>query len=100
MKKFSEYNIAPKGRFIGDKIKISKIINKEVELHDFKIVESKYDKDGTKPKCLYLQIKQDTEFSLVFSGSKNLIEMVEQIPRGDLPILTTIMKNGEQLEFR
>ena len=42
MKKFSEYNISPKGEFIGDKIKISKILNKELELHDFKVVDSKY----------------------------------------------------------
>lgn len=30
MKKFSEYNIVPKGKFLGDKIKITKILKKEV----------------------------------------------------------------------
>lgn len=100
MKKFSEYNIIPKGQFVGDKIKISKILNKEVELHDFKIVDSKFEKDGLKEKCLHLQIRYEEELRVIFSGSKNLIEMIEQLPKEELPILTTIIKNGEQMEFR
>ena len=99
MKKFSEYKIIPKGKFIGDKIKITKVLNKEVELHDFKIVDSKFEKEGVRSKCLYLQVRISEELFVIFSGSKNLIEMIEQLPREDLPILVTIIKNGEQLEF-
>lgn len=99
MKKFSEYKIVPSGKFIGDKVKISKILNKEIELHDFKIVDSKFEKDGKRNQCLYLQIKQEADFLVVFTGSKNLIEMIMQVPKEDLPILATITKNGELLIF-
>jgi hypothetical protein len=81
MKKFSEYKIIPKGKFIGDKIKITKVLNKEVELHDFKIVDSKFEKEGVRSKCLYLQVRISEELFVIFSGSKNLIEMIEQLPR-------------------
>jgi len=35
----------------------------------------------------------------LFSGSKNLIEMIKQVNEKDFPFLTTIIKQGERLEF-
>ena len=46
MKKFSELGIKPPEiGFIGEKIKISKILNREIIVQDFKIDKSKYPKN-------------------------------------------------------
>ena len=100
MKKFSELGItADNGLFIGDKIKISKIINLEIKVIDFKIEESKYPKDKA-GKCLCLQIEIDNEKRIVFTGSSVLIKMIEQVKKEDLPFMCQIVKEGEHFEFK
>lgn len=40
MNSFSQFNIkAPEKGFEGDKIKMSKVLNREIVIHDFKIWE-------------------------------------------------------------
>ena len=59
MNDFKEFGIEIKSKsFVGDKIKITKILDKKVIVHDFKIEESKiqsYREMGA-GNCLYLQI--------------------------------------------
>lgn len=98
MRKFSELGIkANPQNFTGEKIKISKILNKEIVLHDFKILDSKF--EGKSGKCLHLQIKFNNEKHLVFSGSTILMEMIQQINKDIFPLTTTIVKDNEYLEF-
>lgn len=98
-KKFSDFGIKPvlKG-MVGDKIKIGKILNKEIEVVDFRIDDSKYGTGGS--KCLCIQIKLDGVDRIVFTGSKVLMETIEQIPKSTgFPFTTTIVEENERYEF-
>jgi hypothetical protein len=70
MNRFSQFNIkAPAKGFEGSKIKISKILNKEIVVHDFKIEEYKVPafREKGSGKCLHLQISFDNEMHVVFT---------------------------------
>ncbi len=57
MKKFSDLNIKIRIKsFEGTKIKICKILNKEIIVYRFKIENSKIYKDRGNGKCLHLEI--------------------------------------------
>ncbi len=97
MKKFSDFNIKPSlSSFIGDKIKIDRILNTEIIVHDFKIQDSTA-KPGT--KLLTLQIERNNTRNIVFTGSRVLQDMILQIPKESFPFKTTIIKESEHLEF-
>ena len=56
MRTFKEFGIKPASKsFIGDKIKIDRIVNREIVVLDYKVEDSKYNKGNG--KCLYLQIE-------------------------------------------
>lgn len=97
MKRFSELGIPATNLMVGDKVKISKIINVEIEVLSFKIKESKYKDKGD--RCLYLQINYRGEKAVVFTGSSVLIKQIEQVPADAFPFTTTIKKEGEHYEF-
>lgn len=95
MKQFKAFNIQPKRTvFLGEKIKIDRILNKEISVHAFTLAESKY-----KGNLLSLQIKVNGEFRVVFTGSKVLIDMITQVQQDDFPFTTTIVKENEFYEF-
>lgn len=97
MKKFKDFNIKSKNdNFSGEKIKINKILDKEIIVENYKINASKI-RIGT--EYLSIKIKFSEEDRVLFSGSKNLIEMIKQVNEKDFPFLTTIIKQGERLEF-
>ncbi|MBA4852042.1 hypothetical protein [Emticicia sp. BO119] len=96
MKKFSDFEIKNEQKtFVGDKIKISKILNKEIVVLGFEI------KDSTvfKGKCLYLQIEVGDKKHLVFTGSKMLIESIQKVPKDGFPFETTIVEENEMYQF-
>lgn len=82
--------------FVGDKIKVDRIINNEITVLGYKIEDSKK-KPGT--KFLTLQIEKSNQRHVVFTGSRNLIDIIEQIPKEKFPFQTTIKKDNEYLEF-
>ncbi len=97
MKQFKDFNIkALEAGFVGDKIHITRILNRQVTVVDYKIENSKF---GVSKKCLCLQIKLDDAKRIVFSGSRNLINAIEQIPKTEYPFLTTIIEDNKRLEF-
>ncbi len=98
MKKFSELNISGGDNLIGDKIKIEKILNREIIVTKFRIETSKYPKNKT-GQCLYLQLELNGGKNVVFSGSDVLINQIQQVSEGDVPFTTTIIKSGEHYEF-
>jgi hypothetical protein len=99
MNRFSDLGIKPtQKRLVGDKIKIAKILNREILVRDYRLEDSKYGKNRS-GKCLYLQIEIDGVKHIVFTGSDVLIDMISQIPKEKFPILTTIIKEGEWFEF-
>ena len=96
MKKFSEFGIKTslQEAFTVDKIKTSRIMNKEIAIHNYRVEDSKFT-----GKCLYLQIVFDGEKRVVFTGSKTLIEMIEKVEKGNFPFNTTIVKEDERYVF-
>ncbi len=83
--------------FEGDKIKIDRILNKQITVEAYKIEVSKYDK-GT-GKCLYIQVLVDGSKRVLFTGSANLMDMINQVPKDKFPFKTTIIKENERFEF-
>lgn len=99
MKSFKDLNVKPKEStsFKGDKIKISKVFNREIIVVDYKIKESKYEKSNN--NCLWLQIILNDNYHVLFTGSDYLIETIKQIKKEDLPFKTTIVEENERYEF-
>lgn len=101
MKEFKDLGLkaVPK-RFTGDKIKITKILNKPIIVCDYKVSDSKYEGTG---KCLHLQIEFETEKRVVFTRGTALIEMLEQADKKtDFPFKATIVREDDNgpFEFR
>lgn len=98
MNKFADFQITTYQKaFTGDKIKIDRILNREIVVHDYKIEKSKFEKASG--KCLHLQIELNNTRHVIFSGSIYLMDQIEQIPRDKLPFKTIIIKENERFEF-
>lgn len=96
MNRFSDFNVTPPERqFDGEKIKIFKILNKEVKVLNYRIVDSKFKNS----QRLDLHIEVENVKYIVFTGSNHLLKTIEQINKKDLPFLTVIEKDGESFKF-
>lgn len=99
MHKFSDLNISPDVKtFIGEKVKISKILNQEITVRAFRIEESKFPKNKS-GMCLSLQIMFEDQHRVLFTGSDVLISQIKKVPEGSFPFTTTIKKEGECFMF-
>lgn len=100
MNKFSQFNIKNtiKG-FEGDKIKMSKVLNREIVVHHFKIEDSKVFKEKGTGKCLQLQISLNGNKHVIFTSSSGLIEVIKQVPENGFPFITTIIEENERFKF-
>lgn len=95
MKSFKDFKIVSDHKgFEGDKIKMKKILNKEIVIYDYAIKDSNY-----KDKCLHLQIGVGDLKHVVFTGSKILIHNIEKVPKDGFPFKTTIVQENERYEF-
>jgi hypothetical protein len=98
MKKFKDFGIKTTLQsFTGDKIKMSKILNREISIHDFKLEDSKYGNGNS--KCLYMQIAIGDTKHVVFTASTVLIETIQKVPKTEFPFITTIIEENERFEF-
>ena len=96
MKSFSQFNIQAVNKgFEGDKIKMSRILNREIVVHAFKIEDSKV----YKGKCLCLQISFNNEKHIVFTSGSVLIDMIHKVPDSGFPFTTTIVEDNERFLF-
>ncbi|HHT9139073.1 MAG TPA: hypothetical protein ACFYEK_17745 [Candidatus Wunengus sp. YC60] len=95
-KKFSDFakDILP---LDGPKIKIDAIINKEVTITGFKIMDSKFEKNESS-RCLTLQIVLDGHKYVLFTGSIILIEQITKY-QCEIPFVTTIKKIDRYYTF-
>lgn len=99
MTEFSELGISVEtNAFIGDKVKMSKILNTKIEVQKFKIEESKFKENGN-GKRLVLQILWKSEMHIVFSGSLTLQNAILRVPINKFPFTTTIIKQDECYVF-
>jgi hypothetical protein len=100
MNSFSQFNIKVTSQaFEGDKIKMSKILDREIIVHHFKIVESKVFKEPGSGKCMHLQISINDEKHIVFTGASGLIDAIMQVPEDCFPFKTIIIKENERFKF-
>jgi hypothetical protein len=100
MNSFSQFNIKSESKsFEGDKIKMSRILNREIVVHAYKIEDSKVFKERGTGKCLHLQISFDNVKHVVFTGASGLIEVIQQIPENGFPFSTTIIEENEKFKF-
>jgi hypothetical protein len=99
MRQFKEMGItAERKAFVGDKIKVERILNREVIIHGFRIEPSKYLEKGN-GKCLYMQIELKDEKHVVFTSSMYLQDMIAKVPDDGFPFKTTIVKINDHFEF-
>jgi hypothetical protein len=83
----------------GPKIEIAKLFGKQVTVHAFKVGPSKHPKELGE-KCLTLQISVDGAKRVVFTGSRYLLQQVEQVPAHGFPFRATIMKHdNDSIQF-
>ena len=74
----------------GDKIKIDDILNHEIAIINYSIKDSRYS-DNQNGKYLTLQIEEDNEKNVIFTGSRVLIDQIEKY-KDEIPFLATIRK--------
>lgn len=97
MTKFSELGIIPKpNSFVGDKIKMDKLLNQEIKVLDFRIDPS-IKKENT--NYLTLHIERNNQKHIVFTSSKILMQMISEVAKDKFPFTTTIVKNNDYPEF-
>jgi hypothetical protein len=97
MKDFKDFGIAPvadEELFVGDKIKIERVLNRKITIHKYDITDSKF-----KGKCLKLQISIAEEKRIIFTGSVSLMDMVSKVPEEGFPFTTIIVKENERFQF-
>ncbi|MGN6478507.1 MAG: hypothetical protein ACTHKV_14880 [Flavipsychrobacter sp.] len=99
MKNFKDLGITIESKTMsGEKIKIERILNTDIIVHEYKIENSKFEGKGN-GKCLYLQITYQKEKRVVFSGSGNLMEQIQKVKPTDFPFSTKIIKDNDALYF-
>lgn len=100
MNKFSEFDIKPEQRiFEGDKIRILKILNREIIVHYFKLEDSKVYKDRGTCKCLHIQITFNNEKHIIFTSSSGLISAIQQVTEDRFPFSTIIIEENKRFKF-
>lgn len=102
MNRFSQFNVQiPQKGFEGDKIKISKVLNREIIVHDLKIEDTKikeFEERGS-DKYMQLQISLNGTLYVLFTGSGFLIKAIKQIPKEQFPFTTTIVEENGRFIF-
>ncbi len=102
MNKFGQFGIKPVAKgFEGDKIKMSKILDREIIVHAYRIEDSKVKEftDKGSEKCLHLQIEFNKEMRIVFTSSSGLLDAIQQIPEKGFPFETTIVRDNDRFMF-
>jgi hypothetical protein len=100
IRKFTDFGIKPATKsFVGSKIEIEQILNTEITVHEYRIVDSKFTKDKGNNKCLHIQISIGTIKHVIFTGSNSLMDMIQQVPDTGLPFSTKIIKESKQFQF-
>ena len=99
MNKFSDFNVSVDLPMSGEKIKISKILNRKIIVNDYRLNDSKYSKNKS-GQCLTLQIVFEGVKRVVFTGSDVLIRQITQVNRDCLPFECEIMQEGDHYEFK
>ena len=97
MKQFSDFKIKPEiSSMAGDKINITRVLNRQIKVTDYKVEPSKH-RENT--QCLHLEFEMNGQKHVLFTGGVILIQMIQKVPKGEFPFMTTIVKENEYYEF-
>ncbi len=97
MKSFKDFNIKPEiTSLVGDKIKIDRVLNREIVVTNYKVEPSKHRENTL---CLHLEFQMRGNNHVLFTSGLILIQMIEKVPKGDFPFKTTKIKENGHLEF-
>lgn len=101
MNNFKQFNIQEEQSegFIGNKIKMSKILDREIIVHHYKIEDSKIFANKGTGKCLYMQITFNNDKHVIFTSASKLMNDIQQIPKDGFPFITTIIEKDERFIF-
>jgi hypothetical protein len=102
MYRFSQFNIKTVAKgFEGDKIKMAKILNREIIVYDFTLEDSKVPafREKGSHKCLMMQISFNSELHVVFTSSTGLIAAIQQVPKDKFPFTTVIVEENDRYKF-
>jgi len=81
---------------IGDKIKVERLLGKEIIVEKFKIEDSK---KFAGEKCLHMQILKGEDRHVIFTSALSLIDMIQRVPEDKFPFKTTIIKPNDRFVF-
>lgn len=99
MNKFSDFKVSvDPNPFRGDKVKMERILNRQILLRAFRIEPSNFKEKGCDLR-LKLAFTVGTEDHITFTSSLTLMEMIKKVPENGFPFTTTIVKQNERLEF-
>ena len=99
MNAFKDFGIVPMARnFTGPKVKMSKILNKQIKVLAYKIEDSAF-KDKGNGKRLCIQFELAGEKHIVFTVSTNLMYLIGLVPKDKFPFTTTIIEENETFSF-
>lgn len=87
MHKFSDF--ADEKPLDGDKMKLEEILNCEVIIKEYKVTNSKYNKN----KLLTIQVEINEANRVIFTGSEVLLNQLEKY-KTNLPFIASINKIG------
>lgn len=90
---------APTKGFEGNKIKIKKILGREIAVYAFKLGDSKVFTEKGSCMCLCLQIAIDDEMRVVFTSASRLIEIIQKVQENGFPFTTTIIEENDRYIF-
>jgi len=80
--------------FTGDKIKIQKVLNKEIKILNYTISPSKI-----KGNYVQMHVEVCGSKHVIFTGSTVLMQTLEKVPKDRFPFSSTIVQEGEHFEF-
>lgn len=99
MRKFSDFKVKVEDNpFRGDKLKIERVLNREITVTAAKVEPSNFTEKGSSLR-LRLAFLLGAEPHILFSGSSTLIDMIQKIPPEGFPFTTIIVKQNERFEF-
>lgn len=84
--------------FQGEKISIHALFDREITIHAYRISPARFNTERT-DKYLQMQISIDDQKRVVFTTSKVMMDIIEQIPSQDFPFVTTLIKKDQRYEF-
>ena len=82
-------------KFTGDKVKMSKVLNKEISILDWVIEPSDF-KDKGNGMRLKLHFEMAGTKYIVFTSSTNLMEDIKKVPQSEFPLITTIIEDDDE----